>query len=55
MLRRDEVRELLFGYGLLNARVVGWAGAGMDLPGAVEIEVDGATVYGSDGRRLATD
>lgn len=42
MLRANEVRALLAGHGLLNARVVGWAGAGKDFGPRVpaEIQVD---------------
>ncbi|GAA1703893.1 hypothetical protein [Propioniferax innocua] len=40
MLRADDVKALLAGRGLGNARVIGWAGAGKDLPAAAEIAVD---------------
>lgn len=31
---------MLDAHGLANARVVGWAGAGKDLPGPAEIQAD---------------
>ncbi len=40
VLRANEVKGLLAGHGLHNARVVGWAGAGKDLGGPAEIQVD---------------
>jgi len=42
MLRAKGVKALLAGHGLLNARVVGWAGAGKDFGPRVpaEIQVD---------------
>ncbi|WP_029211917.1 MULTISPECIES: hypothetical protein [Arsenicicoccus] len=40
MLRREEIKDLLAGYGMTTARVIGWAGAGKDLPGPAEIAVD---------------
>lgn len=42
MLHASEVKAVLEGHGLLNARVVGWAGAGKDLGRTVpaEIQVD---------------
>lgn len=40
MLRAAEVKQVLAGQGLLNARVIGWAGAGKALPGPAEIAVD---------------
>lgn len=40
MFRRDEVKAVLAGHGLNNARVVGWAGAAKDLGGPAEIQVD---------------
>lgn len=40
LLRREEVSAHLNAHGLRNARVVGWAGARLDLPGPAEIEVD---------------
>lgn len=42
MLHANEVKALLSGHGLLNARVVGWAGAGKDFGPNVpaEIQVD---------------
>lgn len=41
-LRATEIKALLAGRGLLNARVVGWAGAGKDFGPKVpaEIQVD---------------
>lgn len=44
MLRREDVRRVLDARGLANARVVGWTGAGEELPGPAEIEVDLAQV-----------
>lgn len=60
MHRRDEVAALLAGYGLHNARVVGWAGAGQAaLNGVpVEIEVDlpeSTDLTGGDMARLADE
>ncbi|CEH05310.1 hypothetical protein [Propionibacterium freudenreichii] len=40
MLRAGDVKALLVGRGLSNARVIGWAGAGKDFPVAAEIAVD---------------
>lgn len=42
LLRANEVKALLAGHGLLNARVSGWAGAGKDFGPKVpaEIQVD---------------
>lgn len=42
MLRSDDVKRVLAGHGLHNARVVGWAGAGKWMPESVpaEIQVD---------------
>ena len=40
MLRREDVKSVLDAHGLANARVVGWAGAGKDLPGPAEIQAD---------------
>lgn len=37
MLRAGDVKALLVGRGLSNARVIGWAGAGKDFPVAAEI------------------
>lgn len=40
MLHAHEIKQALEGHGLHNARVIGWAGAGKDLPGPAEIQVD---------------
>ena len=40
MRRAGEIKALLAGRGLGNARVIGWAGAGKDFPVAAEIAVD---------------
>ncbi len=40
MLRREDIKSVLDAHGLANARVVGWAGAGKDLPGPAEIQAD---------------
>lgn len=40
MLRREDVKSVLDAHGLANARVIGWAGAGKDLPGPAEIQAD---------------
>lgn len=40
MLRAGEIKLLLAGRGLGNARVIGWAAAGKDFPVTAEIAVD---------------
>ena len=57
MLRAVQVKAVLAGYGLHNARVVGWAGASKWMPASVpaEIQVDLPEVTdltGGDLKRL---
>lgn len=40
LLRRDDITAHLARFRLTNPRVVGWAGAGSNLPGPAEIQVD---------------
>lgn len=40
MLRREDIKDLLAGYGMTNARVIGWAGAGKSFPAPAEIAVE---------------